>query len=67
MESLTCHRNVVLAYKGDAKDDTLEGIVKEQGEKMREAMLEGQERQTTYVNYAMERESLQALYGYVTV
>ncbi|KAL1837471.1 hypothetical protein VTJ49DRAFT_3751 [Mycothermus thermophilus] len=56
--------NVVLAYKGQFKNDTLEGIVKEQGEKMRTAMLEGQERQTTYVNYAMEQESLEALYGY---
>lgn len=53
----------MLSYRGDAKNETLEGIVKEWGDKIRTAMLEGQERQESYVNYAVGQESLEALYG----
>lgn len=42
---------------------TLEGIVQKRGEKIRAAMLEGQDRQRSYVNYAVKQESLESMYG----
>ncbi|KAK4452741.1 6-hydroxy-d-nicotine oxidase [Podospora aff. communis PSN243] len=56
--------NAVLAYRAEKINSTLETTVKAWGEKLRAAMLEGQERQESYVNYAVEQESLNALYGY---
>lgn len=56
-------RNVVLTYRTDQMDATLEGIVQERGEEIRAAMLEGQDRQRNYVNYAVKQESLEAMYG----
>lgn len=56
-------RNVVLAYRTDQMNATLEGIVQERGEEIRAAMLEGQDRQRNYVNYAVKQESLEAMYG----
>jgi hypothetical protein len=55
----------VLAYRADTINSTLEKTIKDWGEKLRAAMLEGQERQESYVNYAVKQESLNALYGYV--
>lgn len=56
-------RNVVLTYRTDQMNATLEGIVQERGEEIRAAMLEGQDRQRNYVNYAVKQESLEAMYG----
>jgi hypothetical protein len=56
-------RNVVLAYKADQMNVTLEGIVQEKGEEIRAVMLEGQDRQRSYVNYAVKQESLESMYG----
>ncbi|KAK0644472.1 hypothetical protein B0T16DRAFT_378543 [Cercophora newfieldiana] len=56
--------NVVLAYRAEEINPTLEKTVAEWGEKLRAAMLEGQEKQESYVNYAVKQESLKALYGY---
>ena len=56
-------RNVVLAYKAEQMNATLEGIVRERGEEIRAAMLEGQDRQRNYVNYAVKQESLESMYG----
>ncbi|KAK0738021.1 hypothetical protein B0T18DRAFT_333414 [Schizothecium vesticola] len=56
--------NVVLAYKADQMNATLEGIVQKRGEEIRAAKLEGQDRQRSYVNYAVKQESLESMYGY---
>lgn len=57
------NRNVVLAYRTDEMNTTLEGIVHKRGEEIRAAMLEGQDRQRSYVNYAVKQESLESMYG----
>ncbi|KAK1828710.1 hypothetical protein QBC39DRAFT_219318, partial [Podospora conica] len=58
--------NVVLAYRAEEMNSTLEGIVQARGEEIRKAMLEGQDRQRSYVNYAVKQESLESMYGYET-
>lgn len=55
-------RDVVLAYRADKIYSTLEKNIGKWGESLCAAMLEGQKRQESYVNYAVKQESLEALY-----
>ncbi|KAK5656754.1 hypothetical protein OQA88_4302 [Cercophora sp. LCS_1] len=61
---LRAYSTVVLLYDAPGPDRKLDQLVDEWGEKMRRALLEGQEAQESYVNYSGEQESLEAMYGY---